>query len=179
TVTGKGEPGTKVIIKDEDGNIIGEGTVQPDGTFEVELDEPLTNGEEITVGLEDQAGNKSPEVTVTAPDTTAPTAPTDVAVSEDGITVTGKGEPGTKVIIKDEDGNIIGEGTVQPDGTFEVELDEPLTNGEEITVGLEDQAGNKSPEVTVTAPDTTAPTAPTDVAVSEDGITVTGKGEPG
>ncbi|MGV0886471.1 BapA prefix-like domain-containing protein, partial [Acinetobacter venetianus] len=36
-------------------------------------------------------------------DTTAPTAPTDVAVIEDGTTVTGKGEPGTKVIIKDED----------------------------------------------------------------------------
>ncbi|MGR0306710.1 BapA/Bap/LapF family prefix-like domain-containing protein, partial [Acinetobacter beijerinckii] len=112
-------------------------------------------------------------------DTTPPAAPTDVAVSEDGTTVTGKGEPGTKVIIKDEDGNVIGEGTVKPDGTFEVELDEPLTNGEEITVGLEDQAGNKSPEVTVDAPDTTAPAAPTDVAVSEDGTTVTGKGEPG
>ncbi|WP_158651664.1 Ig-like domain-containing protein, partial [Acinetobacter indicus] len=81
TITGKGEPGANVVVKDEDGNIIGEGTVDEDGNFEVELDEPLTNGEEVTVGLVDEAGNKSPEVGATAPDTTAPEAPTDVEFS--------------------------------------------------------------------------------------------------
>ncbi|WP_158651667.1 Ig-like domain-containing protein, partial [Acinetobacter indicus] len=72
------------VVKDEDGNIIGEGTVDEDGNFEVELEEPLTNGEEVTVGLVDDAGNESPEVDATAPDTTAPDAPTDVEFSDDG-----------------------------------------------------------------------------------------------
>ncbi|WP_158651054.1 BapA/Bap/LapF family prefix-like domain-containing protein, partial [Acinetobacter indicus] len=71
-------------------------------------------------------------------DTTAPAAPTDVDFSDDGSTITGKGEPGANVVVKDEDGNIIGEGTVDEDGNFEVELEEPLTNGEEVTVGLVD-----------------------------------------
>ncbi|WP_158651661.1 Ig-like domain-containing protein, partial [Acinetobacter indicus] len=88
---------------------------------------------------------------------------------DDGSTITGKGEPGANVVVKDEDGNIIGEGTVDEDGNFEVELDEPLTNGEEVTVGLVDDAGNESPEVDATAPDTTAPDAPTDVEFSDDG----------
>ncbi|WP_158651665.1 Ig-like domain-containing protein, partial [Acinetobacter indicus] len=80
------------------------------------------NGEEVTVGLVDDAGNESPEVDATAPDTTAPDAPTDVEFSDDGSTITGKGEPGANVVVKDEDGNIIGEGTVDEDGNFEVEL---------------------------------------------------------
>ncbi|MFC4954265.1 Ig-like domain-containing protein, partial [Acinetobacter puyangensis] len=126
-----------------------------DGNYTVNLSEPLKNGEVVKVTATDTANNESVPTDATAPDTTAPAAPTDVAVSEDGTTVTGKGEPGTTVTVKDEDGNTIGTGTVDEDGNFEVELDELLTNGEEVTVGLEDGAGNTSPEVTVTAPDTT------------------------
>ncbi|WP_180172177.1 Ig-like domain-containing protein, partial [Acinetobacter sp. YH12023] len=112
-------------------------------------------------------------------DTTAPSAPTDVVISEDGTTVTGKGEPGSTVEIKDQDGNVIGTGSVDSNGDFSVELEEPLTNGETIEATVTDPAGNESEPTEATAPDTTAPEAPTDVAVSEDGTTVTGKGEPG
>ncbi|OTG82427.1 SwmB domain-containing protein [Acinetobacter sp. ANC 4648] len=156
-VTGLGEAGTKVFIKDASGHVIGTGTVGADGKFTVTLEKPLTNGEEIKVGLEDNAGNKSPDVIATAPDTTAPEAPSNIIVSEDGTAVTGTGEAGTKVLIKDENGNVIGTGTVGADGKFTVTLKNPLTNGEEIKVGLEDNAGNKSPDVIATAPDTTAP----------------------
>ncbi|MFC4953601.1 Ig-like domain-containing protein, partial [Acinetobacter puyangensis] len=135
---------------------------------------PLATVAALKLLLDDDNDNKTKD----SKDTTAPSAPTDVAVSADGTKVTGKGEPGTTVTVKDEEGNTIGTGTVNPDGTFEVELDEPLTNGEEVTVGLEDDAGNKSPEVTATAPDLTAPAAPT-ASFNAEGTAITGKTEPG
>ncbi|WP_180035499.1 MULTISPECIES: Ig-like domain-containing protein, partial [unclassified Acinetobacter] len=134
TVTGKGEPGSTVKIRDKDGTVIGTGTVDSAGNFEVELKDPLTNGEKVDVTLTDKAGNESEPTEATAPDTTAPAAPTDVAVSEDGTTVTGKGEPGSTVEIKDQDGNVIGTGTVDSNGDFSVELKDPLINGEKVDV---------------------------------------------
>ena len=98
-------------------------------------------------------------------DTTAPEAPTDLEVSEDGSTVTGTGEPGSTVVIKDPAGNIIGEGVVGEDGTFDVELTTPQLDGENLDVSLTDKAGNTSDSGTATAPDTTAPSAPTDITV--------------
>ncbi|WP_241613999.1 Ig-like domain-containing protein, partial [Rosenbergiella epipactidis] len=65
-------------------------TVGSDGTFSVTLTTAQTNGETLTVTATDAAKNTSAEATTTAPDTTAPAAPTDIAVSDDGTTVTGK-----------------------------------------------------------------------------------------
>ncbi|WP_241613941.1 Ig-like domain-containing protein, partial [Rosenbergiella epipactidis] len=94
-----------------------------------------------------------------APDTTAPAAPTDVTVSDDGATVTGKAEAGSTVTIKDADGNTIGNATVAADGSFTATLDPAQTNGETLTVTATDAAKNTSAEATTTAPDTTAPAA--------------------
>ncbi|ERL52012.1 Ig-like domain-containing protein, partial [Halomonas huangheensis] len=179
TVTGRGEPGTVVTVTDPDGNVVGEGTVGDDGQFTVDVDPPQTDGESLEVVVTDEAGNESEPTNVTAPDTTAPDAPTDVTVSDDGTTVTGGGEPGATVTVTDSDGNVVGEGTVGDDGQFAVDVDPAQTDGESLEVVQTDAAGNESEPTNVTAPDTTAPDAPTDVAVSDDGTTVTGGGEPG
>ncbi|PWD82773.1 Ig-like domain repeat protein, partial [Ignatzschineria cameli] len=177
-MTGEGEPGAEVIVKDSEGTVVGEGTVNEEGNFEVELDKPFTNGEELEVSQKDQAKNESESAKVNAPDTTAPNAPTDVEVSEDGSKVIGKGEPSAEVIVKDANDNVVGKGTVNEDGRFEVELDKPFTNGEELEVSLKDEAGNESDSTSVNAPDTTAPNAP-DAEIDEDGLVVKGKAEPG
>ncbi|WP_241587782.1 Ig-like domain-containing protein, partial [Rosenbergiella epipactidis] len=179
TVTGKGEAGSTVAIKDADGNTLGSTTVAADGSFTATLVPAQTNGQTLSVTATDAAGNFSPAATITAPDTTAPAAPTDLAVSDDGATVTGKAEAGSAVIIKDAEGNTLGSATVGSDGTFSVTLTTAQTNGETLTVTATDAAKNTSAEATTTAPDTTAPAAPTDVAVSADGDTVTGKAEAG
>ncbi|WP_414915020.1 Ig-like domain-containing protein, partial [Pseudomonas sp. IT-P258] len=83
------------------GNVIGTGTVGADGTFEVTLTTPQINGETLSATLTDAAGNVSAPTTVDAGDSTAPAAPTDLVVSADGTTVSGKGEPETTVTIKD------------------------------------------------------------------------------
>ncbi|WP_241576877.1 Ig-like domain-containing protein, partial [Rosenbergiella collisarenosi] len=77
-----------------------------------------TNGQTLSVTATDTAGNPSSVATTTAPDTTAPAAPTDVVVSHDGVTVTGKAEAGSTVAIKDADGNTLGSATVAADGSF-------------------------------------------------------------
>ncbi|WP_241587962.1 Ig-like domain-containing protein, partial [Rosenbergiella epipactidis] len=74
---------------------LGSATAGSDGTFSVTLTTAQTNGETLTVTATDAAKNTSAEATTTAPDTTAPAAPTDVAVSADGDTVTGKAEAGS------------------------------------------------------------------------------------
>ncbi|WP_241609063.1 Ig-like domain-containing protein, partial [Rosenbergiella epipactidis] len=75
----------------------GNATVAADGSFTATLDPAQTNGETLSVTATDATGNTSAAATITAPDTTAPAAPTDVAVSDDGATVTGKAEAGSTV----------------------------------------------------------------------------------
>ncbi|MDM1759009.1 MULTISPECIES: Ig-like domain-containing protein, partial [unclassified Acinetobacter] len=179
TVTGKAEPGSTVEIKDKEGNLLGSGTADANGDFTVGLDNPLTNGETVDVTAKDEAGNVSDKTEVTAADSTAPDAPSDVVISADGTTVTGKAEPGSTVEIKDKEGNLLGSGTADANGDFTVGLDNPLTNGETVDVTAKDEAGNVSDKTEVTAADSTAPDAPSDVVISADGTTVTGKAEAG
>ncbi|WP_241613925.1 Ig-like domain-containing protein, partial [Rosenbergiella epipactidis] len=154
-------------------------TVGSDGTFSVTLPSAQTNGQTLSVTATDAAGNTSTAATITAPDTTAPTEPSGVQLSDDGLTVTGKGEVGSTIAIKDAEGNTLGSTTVAADGSFTATLTTAQTNGQTLSVTATDTAGNVSAAATITAPDATAPAAPTDVAVSTDGDTVTGKAEAG
>ncbi|RYL22706.1 Ig-like domain-containing protein, partial [Acinetobacter piscicola] len=165
TVTGKAEPGSTVEIKDKEGNLLGSGTADANGDFTVGLDNPLTNGETVDVTAKDEAGNVSDKTEVTAVDSTAPNAPSDVVISADGTTVTGKAEAGATVEIKDKEGNLLGSGTADANGNFTVGLDNPLTNGEKVDVTAKDEAGNVSDKTEVTAADSTAPDAPSDVVI--------------
>ncbi|WP_200802141.1 Ig-like domain-containing protein, partial [Halomonas cupida] len=168
TVTGSGEPGATVTVTDPDGTVVGEGTVGDGGQFEVTLDTPQVDGEALEVVQADPAGNASEPATATAPDNTAPAAPADVAVSDDGTTVTGSGEPGATVTVTDPDGTVIGEGTVGDGGQFEVTLDTPQVDGEALEVVQADPAGNASEPATATAPDNTAPTVSMDPLTTDD-----------
>ncbi|MEH0875973.1 Ig-like domain-containing protein, partial [Pectobacterium cacticida] len=177
TVSGNAEPGSNVTVTDGGGNTLGSVEVGEDGSFTVPLNPPPTNGESLTVIVSDAAGNSS-STTVTAPDTTAPDVPTDLAVAGDGTTVSGNAEPGSTVTVTDGDGNTLGSVEVGEDGSFTVPLNQPPTNGESLTVIVSDAASNSS-STTITAPDTTAPDAPTDLAVAGDGTAISGNAEPG
>ncbi|WP_241576833.1 Ig-like domain-containing protein, partial [Rosenbergiella collisarenosi] len=175
TVTGKAEAGSTVAIKDANGTTLGSIIVAADGTFKATLDPAQTNGQTVSATATDAAGNTSSAASATAPDTTAPAAPTDIVVSDDGVTVTGKAEAGSTVAIKDAAGNTLGSAPVATDGTFTAILEPAQTNGQTLSATATDAAGNTSSAASATAPDTTAPAAPTDVVVSDDGVTVTGK----
>ena len=177
TITGRGEAGATVTVRDPSGAVIGTAVVAADGTYTVTLPTPQTNGGTLTVTQADPAGNVSPATSTAAPDTTAPAAPT-AAVTGDGAQVTGRGEPGATVTVRDPSGAVIGTAVVAADGTYTVTLPTPQTNGGTLTVTQADPAGNVSPATNAPAPDTTAPAAPT-AAVTGGGAQVTGRGEAG
>ncbi|WP_312080450.1 BapA/Bap/LapF family prefix-like domain-containing protein, partial [Acinetobacter schindleri] len=98
-------------------------------------------------------------------------------ISFDGITIQGTAEPGSTIQIKNEDGEVLGSVIVDNNGNYTIELNPPLSNGEEIKVTATDKSNNTSIETVVNAPDTTAPLLP--VIEGFDGTTVVGTAEPG
>ncbi|HCT5583957.1 TPA: BapA prefix-like domain-containing protein [Enterobacter kobei] len=125
-------------------------------------------------GDDDNNGNPNPNPNPgtpgepSTPDTTPPNAPSSLMFSSDGKTVTGTAEPGSTITLKDANGNVIGTGKTGSDGNFTVSLGTPLINGEHVTATATDAAGNTSQSATVTAPDLTAPDAPTIGSVTDD-----------
>lgn len=125
-------------------------------------------------GDDDNNGNGNPNPDPgtpgepSTPDTTPPNAPSNLTFSSDGKTVTGTAEPGSTITLKDANGNVIGTGKTGSDGNFTVSLGTPLINGEHVTATATDAAGNTSQSATVTAPDLTAPDAPTIGSVTDD-----------
>ena len=165
-VTGKGEPGANVEITDPNGTTIGEGIVNENGEFEVDLVPPQVDGEEIEATLIDNAGNTSDSTNIVAPDLTAPDAPT-AEINPEGTLITGTTEPDAIVSVDTNgDGDPDYTVTADEDGNYEVDTsDMPLVDGETITVTATDIAGNKSEPTDILAEDTAAPDAPTDITV--------------
>ncbi|WP_339536368.1 Ig-like domain-containing protein, partial [Pseudomonas hunanensis] len=112
TFTGRGEPGATVQVRDADGNLIGTGLINEDGTFSVTLFPAQANGEALDIRVVDAAGNASAPLQFDAPDITPPDAVTDILVGADGLALSGRGEPGATVEVRDANGTVIGTGTV-------------------------------------------------------------------
>ncbi|CRM80295.1 Cell wall-associated protease precursor [Pseudomonas sp. 25 R 14] len=119
-VQGKGAPNTIVLIKAaDDTTVIAKGIVGPDGTFEVTI--PVQpGGQLLNVALQNNDKVSASESVMT-PHITSNT-PTEVQVDEAGTQVTGKGNTGETIRVKDAQGKEIGSGVVQQDGTFVVNI---------------------------------------------------------
>ncbi|SQC91458.1 Cna protein B-type domain [Cedecea neteri] len=102
------------------------------------------------------------------PDVTPPPAPTGLAVSADGRTITGNAEAGSTVTIKDANGNVIGTGTAGSDGSFTITLTTPKLDGETLTATATDPSGNTGPGATVTAPNIPLPGEPGITGITND-----------
>ncbi|TNH02777.1 hypothetical protein FHQ26_02995 [Testudinibacter sp. TR-2022] len=179
TIRGKAEPGSTITLKDSDGKTIATVITNANGEYSYTTDKPFSNGEEITATASDTNNNSSSPAAANAPDTTSPNNPTNVMVSpEDGATVTGQAEPNSNITVKDEKGNIIGTGKTDAGGNFSINLTNPQTNGQTVSVTATDTSGNTSPSSNAKAPDLTAPDMPTG-EISDDGTAVIGKAEPG
>ncbi|WP_265734833.1 MULTISPECIES: Ig-like domain-containing protein, partial [unclassified Acinetobacter] len=160
-------------MKNEDGEVLGSVIVDNNGNYTIELNPPLSNGEEIKVTATDKSNNTSIETVVNAPDTTAPLLP--VIAGFDGTTVVGTAEPGSTIIVSDTEGNELATAIADEEGNFSVGLEPAFEDGAEVEVTATDAAGNESDSVTAvadTATDTTAPEVP--VIEGFDGTTVVG-----
>ncbi|UEA69901.1 Ig-like domain-containing protein [Finegoldia magna] len=180
-ITGKGEPGSKIVVTDDKGNKIGETEVNEKGEWEVEVpsDKPLKENDKITV--EQTEKDKKPSTTdTTVKGKDQSEAPKVNQPTEGDDKITGTGKPGAKIVVKDKDGNIIGETTVGEDGKWEVKVpkDKPLNEGDKITV--EQTEKGKKPntaETTVKGKDQSE--APKVNQPTEGDDKITGTGKPG
>ena len=199
-LTGTGEAGSTVTIYDG-GVAIGTAVVASNGTWtftpSVDLSEST---HQITVRATDAAGNTGPAspVFILTVDLTPPDAPSAIVLTDDtGLikgTITsvvptdaslpilaGTGEPGGTITIYDN-GVVVGTTTVLPNGTWSVTPNGPLPDGtHSITVTETDAAGNLSAtsEPVIFTVDTTPPSAPGNLEVSNDGGTISGIAEAG
>ena len=151
-IEGKGVPGSKIVVKDKDGNVIGETEVNEKGEWEVPVpaDKPLKKDDKITVEQTEKGKKPSTaETTVKGKeDTTA--NPTIDQPTEGDNKITGKGEPGSKIVVDLPDGTKI-PGEVDDNGnwTVDVPADKPLIPGDTIKVTQTDKNG-KTKEATAT-----------------------------
>lgn len=178
SITGRGEPGARVTISDADGNPLGTATVSSTGTFAVVLATPLLNAETLTLTQRDDAGNVSPSATLITPDLTPPAPLSNVVINGAGAVVSGNGEAGATVTVRDGAGTLLATTLVLADGSFRVALTTPQINQQVLSVQQADPPGNVSPPFTLLAPDLTPPALPGNLAINAAGDQLSGTGEP-
>ncbi|SMG59007.1 BapA/Bap/LapF family large adhesin [Cedecea sp. NFIX57] len=180
TLSGTAEANSKVTITNAGGTVLGTATADGTGHFSVTLTPPQLNGEILTAKATDAAGNTGPGAPIPAPDHTPPNAPTGLAVSADGLHVTGTAEPNSTVTVWDGNGNVVGTGVASGTGAFDISpLTPPQLNGQTLMVTATDAANNTSTPAAVIAQDHTPPALPTNLTFNEDGSVLTGKAEAG
>ncbi|WP_010116921.1 BapA/Bap/LapF family large adhesin [Acinetobacter sp. P8-3-8] len=178
TISGQVSEQATVVVKNAAGVVLGTGQTDATGAFTFTLSPAQANGEKVYVTATDTAPNplSSTVYEATAPDITAPNAPTDLDVIDAGATVTGKAEPNSKIIVKDSTGTVIGTGITDGNGNFTVGISPAQKNGEELKVSAQDAANNTSPEAPVIADDITPPALGTPTFTA-DGTQVVGTAE--
>lgn len=168
-LAGTGEPGGTITIYDN-GVVVDTTTVLPNGTWSVTPNGPLPDGtHSITVTETDAAGNLSAtsEPVIFTVDTTPPSAPGNLVVSNDGGTISGIAEAGSTVTIREGD-VILGTVVADSQGNFSLTLTPPKVNGEILTADATDTAGNTGPATSAASPDITPPQTPVIVSVMDD-----------
>ncbi|MGA3683841.1 Ig-like domain-containing protein, partial [Pseudomonas graminis] len=93
------------------------------------LNSPQNNGQTLLIGASDSSGHPALPVTFVTPDTQAPAALTGVALDGAGLILTGTGEAGANVTVREAGGNIIGTGHAGADGRFTLTLTAAQTDG--------------------------------------------------
>ncbi|RZF84811.1 retention module-containing protein [Pseudoalteromonas sp. CO325X] len=140
-------------------------TVQADGSWQVEVPQALAEGEfEVQASVTDAAGNSAsdteqgvidvsaPELTIDSPAITNDTTPVITGTSSEvGGTVI--------VIVSDAEGNRQTlEATVQQDGSWQVQTQQPLGEGVyQVQASVVDASGNSTSDTAQGEVDTTAP----------------------
>ena len=174
---GKTEPDAMVFIYDASGKLIDTTKANSNGKFSYKFTPPLTSEAGGKVVAVDTAGNESEPIKIIAgKDTFAPDIPL-VEVNKEGTMVEGKAEANTKVYVKDADGKVIGTGTANAQGEFQITLSSALKESQKATVVVEDAAGNTSKPLEIKSGyDTIAPDKPI-AQVNAEGTSVTGTAE--
>jgi LPXTG-motif cell wall-anchored protein len=136
-----GEGGLIVVVTDPaTGDQLCTAEVQPDGAFSCEFYPPLEDGDVVVIKIKDPAGNLSEGGSISI-DSTPPAAP--MPEPSTGETITGIGdEVGDTITVKDETGEVLCTAVVQPDRTWQCDLEPAAKEGDMLTIIEEDPAHN-------------------------------------
>ncbi|ALV91137.1 Ig-like domain-containing protein [Pantoea vagans] len=151
TLSGTAEVGAVVTIYDG-ATILGSVTVGSSGAWTYTTAVLANGAHPLSTTVTDAAGNVSTGNTTATVniDTVAPVAVTNLAINAAGTTVTGSGEVGDTVTVRDASGNSLGTATVGSAGTWSVTLSTAQTTGASLSVIQTDRAGNVSPSAALT-----------------------------
>ncbi len=144
-LSGTAEVGAVVTIFDG-ATALGSVTVGAGGTWTF-TPAALSNGAHtLSTTVTDSAGNVSTGNTTATVnvDTVAPAAVSGLAINTAGTVVTGSGEVGATVTVRDAGGAAIGTATVGTGGTWSVSLTTAQITGATLSVTQTDRAGNVS-----------------------------------
>ena len=172
-LSGTAEPGGKIILIYNNGDLIGQTVADADGNWNFIPTTPLANGANIEVVVRDAAGNTSDPTPVQI-DRTPPAAPQ--IEPSNGSVLNGSAEANSTVVITGPGGIVIAQVSVDGNGGWSFTPDAPLGNGTPLTITARDPAGNVSPPGTVVI-DSQAPAAPT--LNPTNGNLLSGTAEPG
>ena len=133
---GTGNIGDKVEIKDKNGTVLGSAEVGADGTWSTKLSPVPDNGSVDLVIEITGKDNKTETLADNTYEMTESTTKFEILtpnLSEtnsipNGTVFTGKGEPGSTVVITDKDGNTVGNAEVDDQGNWSAPID-GLTEG--------------------------------------------------
>lgn len=159
-VTGKTNPGANISIFDGE-NLIGEGIAKADGTFEIELNRPLNQGESVRVVSELGGGRAeesiSVENVVITDDRAEPVNITELILNDDSenadnvaerATLKGVAEANSTLEIL-HNGNVVGTGLTDNQGNFIINLNGEFRSGDEFRVVATDMFGHKASDSVV------------------------------
>ncbi|MFC4222317.1 Ig-like domain-containing protein [Lysinibacter cavernae] len=138
-----GERDTIAILDGNGDPIEGDLTVDEKGMFVFVPMTPLTDTDIVNVVVTGPSGLTSPPSSVTV-DTVAPDAP--VVQPSNGSVVRGTAEAGSKVTIRDADGNVLGTTLADDEGNFSLAFSPAIADKTTLFVTATDAAGNTSPQ---------------------------------
>jgi Bacterial Ig domain/Bacterial Ig-like domain/Glucodextranase, domain B len=174
-----------IFIDDEKGQLMTTARVEGN-TLKLSSGSPLKNGTTYTVrifpnSISDITGNGTSELYMfsftTEEDKAAPGAPVVKEVTDQSVSVSGKAEEDSTIIVKVDDTEI-GTGITDLEGNFSVSIPKQQA-GKVLVVTATDKAGNESGPSRVTVLDKTPPEIPVVNEVTDQATSVTGMAEVG
>ncbi|MDQ9023268.1 Ig-like domain-containing protein, partial [Acinetobacter sichuanensis] len=167
-ITATTEKNSTLKIVDQDGDIYQNMTLISDenGQINVGIGAFFLPGEVLTITATDLAKNESEAVTyIVQASTQAPAAPSNIVLTENGLTLTGQADASTQIVVYEKNGNMVASGYSGEYGQFAIQFNQPYTSGQVLRVVA---YNNNYPSnyTEITAPvDTIAPEAPSDLAI--------------
>ncbi len=148
-ITGTGEPGAAITVKDGNGTAIGTATVGSDGTWKVTPAKDLANGSYVVTAEQAVNGVKTTATgafDVNVATKVALTGPTGTT-NDPRPAITGTGQPGATVTVTDGAGEVIGTATVGSDGKWSVKPGNDLPEGT-VNITAQQNAGGQTSTAT-------------------------------